>query len=97
MAAAPNKDILSKIEASVGDAHQLAILMQWVENARHLVGQFQYLSTHSKEFDAICKHHKIPVYNATWEEEHSDSLARLLSIQFQYLNAAQDAAKGCAA
>lgn len=91
-----NKDIFRKIESAVGDAHHLAVLMQWVENARYLVGQFEFLSTHSKEFDAICKHHNIPVFNATWEEEHSDSLARLLSLQCQLLNAAQDATKGSA-
>lgn len=94
MATTPNKDILRNIEASVGDAHHFAILMQWVENARHLVSQFEYLSTHDKEFNAICKHQKIPVFNATWEEEHSDALAGLLSVQCRLLNAAQDAAQG---
>lgn len=97
MATVPNKDILRKIEASVGEAHHLAVLMQWVENARHLVGQFEYLSTHCKEFNAICKQYKIPVFNASWEEEHSDALARLLSIQCQFLNAAHDVATGSAA
>ena len=94
MATVPNKDILRKIEASVGEAHHLATLMQWVESARHLVSQFEYLSVHSKEFQAICKHHEIPVYKASWDEEHSDALARLFSIQCQFLNAAHDAAKG---
>ncbi len=93
----PNKDMLSKIEACVGDAHHIAVLSQWVESARQILSQFQYLSTHSKEFDALCKHHKIPTFNASWEEEHSDSLARLFSIQCQFLNAAQDAATGSAA
>ena len=96
MAAHTNKDILRNIEASVGEAHHLAILMGWIENARHLVSQFEYLSTHDKEFNALCKHQKIPVYNATWEEEHSDALTRLLSIQCRLLNAAQDAATGSA-
>lgn len=96
MATASNKDILRKIEASVGDAHHIAVLAQWVESARQILSKFEYLSIHSKEFDAICKHHEIPVFGAAWEVEHSDALTRLLSIQCQFLNAAHDAAEGSA-
>lgn len=91
-----SKDTLRKIESAVGDAHHLAVLMQWIECARHLIGEFETLSMNDKAFDAILKRQKIPVFNATWEAEQSDSLARLLSIQCQLLNAAHDAAEGSA-
>jgi len=84
----------ARIASAVGDAHQMAVLLQWVENARQLIGWFETLDMHNEEFAALCKRADIPVFYATWEAEHSRALARLLSIQCQFLNAAQDAAEG---
>ena len=92
-----SKDLALKIESAVGDAHHIAILMQWIESARQILVQFEWLSTNDQEFDAICKRNTVPVFNAPWEAEHSDALTRLLLIQCQYLSAAHDAAEGRAA
>ena len=83
------------IESSVGDAHHIAILMQRIETARGLIGQFEQLNSH-KEFKSILKDYEISIFKAVWEIEHSDALARLLTIQCQFLSAAQDAAAGSA-
>lgn len=96
MATALKNDIAFKIGSAVGDAGHIAILMEWVENARYLIGEFETLSMNDTAFEAILKRQKIPVFNAAWEIEHSDALTRLLSIQRQFLNAAHDAAEGSA-
>lgn len=95
--ATTTKPDTARIASAVGDAHSLAILLQWIESARQLIGQFESMARHDKEFDALCKRSEIPVYMACWESEHSDTLTRLISIQCQFLNTAQDAAEGKAA
>lgn len=96
MATASKRDLASKIGSAFGDAGHIAILLEWIENARQLISQLETLDRNNKDFEAICKSNEIAVFAATWEAEQSDALTRLLGIQRQILNAGHDAAQGSA-
>ncbi len=81
------------VSSAINDAEQLAIIMQWIEGARHILDVVGITARYHPEFDQLCKKHSIPICNADWDVEQSDALTRLYSLQRKYFDIASNSPK----
>lgn len=78
-------------KCKLDDAVWLGHLAEWIERAKYLCDHLSDCATYDERLRVALGVHTIAFNNASWEDAHSDGLARLLCIQRQLMTEAIEA------
>lgn len=62
-------------------AGQVSNLLLWIERARQLTDAIAFWAEHDERLAEALNSHRLPVNNCSWDEDESDALEGLLSLQ----------------
>lgn len=85
---------LGQIKRHLQDAAEIGTLLLWIESARSLIGRIEYLGRNSSAFAEVARKYQVQINSATWDQDESDALTKLILLMHTSMYRAEALADG---